>query len=119
MKSMACSICGDRVAALDPGIQPSSEHRNTRMRRYSSTQDKDVFTHFLAILRYLHIHRWKDVEHAPIKHLPIKHAADLPVCGVANFAFVDHRPRLGCRQSLAACAASFEVRCRISYSPAW
>jgi len=66
------------------------------------------FYDFLAISRYGHIHRRKDAKHTPIKHAP-----DLPVYGAANFAFVDPRPRLGCKQSLAARAASFEVRCRI------
>jgi len=77
------------------------------------------FYDFLAISRSVHIHPCKDVRHAPIKHAPSKHPPDLPVYGVANFAFVDHRPRLGCRQSLATCAASFGVRCRIYCPPAW
>jgi hypothetical protein len=39
------------------------------------------FYDFLAISRYLHIHRWEDVKHAAIKHTP-----DLSLYGVANFA---------------------------------
>ena len=77
------------------------------------------FYDFLAISRYVHIHRSNDVKHPPVKHGSIKHAPDFLVYVVANFAFVDNRHRLGCKQSLVTCAASFEVGCRIPCPPAW
>jgi hypothetical protein len=52
---------------------------------------------FLAISRYVHTHRWKNAEYAPVEHGPIKHAPDLAVYDFANFAFVDHLHRLGCK----------------------
>ena len=71
-------------------------------------------TRFSCISHYVQIHRRKDVKHASIKHTP-----DLPVYGVTNFAFVDDCPHLGCKQSLAACAASVEGGYGIPCSPTW
>jgi hypothetical protein len=39
------------------------------------------FSDFLAISRYVRIHRSKDVKHAPVEHAP-----GLAVYGVTNFA---------------------------------
>jgi hypothetical protein len=89
-----------------------------KLRPHSSGPVSGIYD-FLAIWRYVHIQRWQDAKHAPVEHGPIKHAPDLPVCGVENFAFMDHRHLLGCQQSPATRAARFGVRRRISCPPAW
>ena len=72
---------------------------------------------FLCIHLTNKIHRAEDVKHAAIKHAAIKHVPDVPICGVANFALVGDCPHLGCKQSLAVCAASVEAWYGIPHLP--
>ena len=114
----ARGILGNRSDRLRSARSTSFE-RCTPVPGLAGNDRLNGILRFSSISRYLHIHRWQDAKHAPVEHGPIKHAPDLPVYGVANFAFVDHCHRLGCKQSPAIRAARFGARRRISCPPAW
>ena len=100
------------------GLRGGCSNHHSKHRYYSKYRRKELTRDSWQICRRHHHTVGNDVNHAPISHPTIKHSPDLPVYGVANFAFVDDCHRLGRQQSLAACTANVEAWCGIPYLPA-